>query len=45
MAVDTLSRAKQARSERVAETAKLLSDPIRVQVLDLLRSADGISPH
>src|SRR4051812_8402963 len=41
MAVDTLSRAEQARAERVAEAAKLLSDPIRVQVLDLLRGAEG----
>jgi ArsR family transcriptional regulator, arsenate/arsenite/antimonite-responsive transcriptional repressor len=30
-----------ARAERVAEAGKLLSDPIRVQVLDLLRSAEG----
>ncbi|MFL5845474.1 MAG: ArsR/SmtB family transcription factor [Solirubrobacteraceae bacterium] len=30
-----------ARAERVAGIAKLLSDPIRVQVLDLLRRADG----
>lgn len=29
------------RAERVAELAKVLSDPIRVQVLDVLRSADG----
>jgi len=35
MAVDT-----SARAERVAEVAKLLADPIRVQVLDLLRGAD-----
>ena len=34
-------KADQARAERVAEVAKLLSDPIRVQILDLLRSADG----
>ena len=34
MAVDT------SRAERVADAAKLLSDPIRVQVLDHLRSAD-----
>lgn len=31
----------QARAAQVAEAAKLLSDPIRVQVLDLLRSAEG----
>jgi ArsR family transcriptional regulator len=31
----------RARAERVAEVAKVLADPIRVQVLDLLRSADG----
>ena len=36
-----LPQAAQVRAERVAETAKLLSDPIRVQVLDLLRAADG----
>jgi ArsR family transcriptional regulator len=30
-----------ARAERVAEAAKLLSDPVRVQVLDLLRRAEG----
>ena len=35
MAVDMSTRA-----ERVAELAKLLADPIRVQVLDVLRSAD-----
>jgi ArsR family transcriptional regulator len=29
------------RAERTAEVAKALSDPIRVQILDLLRSADG----
>src|SRR4051795_12011608 len=34
MAVDTPA------ARRVAEAAKLLSDPIRVQVLELLRSAD-----
>jgi ArsR family transcriptional regulator, arsenate/arsenite/antimonite-responsive transcriptional repressor len=36
-----ISPADLARAERVAEAAKLLSDPIRVQVLDLLRNADG----
>src|SRR3954451_2983177 len=40
MTVDTLSRASQERAERVADAAKLLSDPIRVQVLDLLRGAE-----
>ena len=35
MVVDT-----SARAERIAEAAKVLSDPIRVQVLDLLRDAD-----
>src|SRR4051812_12618833 len=35
MAVDTPA------ARRVAEAAKLLSDPIRVQVLELLRSADA----
>jgi ArsR family transcriptional regulator len=35
MAVDTSTRA-----ERIADAAKLLADPIRVQVLDLLRTAD-----
>src|SRR4051795_8425709 len=35
MAVDTPA------ARRVAEAAKLLSDPIRVQVLELLRSAEG----
>ena len=29
------------RSERVAEVARALADPLRVQVLDLLRQADG----
>ena len=33
MAVDT-------SAQRVADAARLLSDPIRVQVLELLRSAD-----
>jgi len=28
------------RAERVAELAKLLADPVRVQVLEVLRSAD-----
>ena len=37
----TVPKADVTRAERVAEVAKLLSDPIRVQVLDLLRSADG----
>jgi ArsR family transcriptional regulator len=47
MTVDTcclptsVPRADQARAEQIAETAKLLSDPIRVQVLGLLRDADG----
>jgi ArsR family transcriptional regulator len=36
-----VARADVARAGRVAEAAKLLADPIRVQVLDLLRSADG----
>jgi ArsR family transcriptional regulator, arsenate/arsenite/antimonite-responsive transcriptional repressor len=31
----------RVRAERTAEVAKALSDPIRVQILDLLRSADG----
>jgi ArsR family transcriptional regulator len=31
----------RARAELVADLAKVLADPIRVQVLDLLRSADG----
>ena len=35
MAVDT-----SVRAERIAEAAKVLADPIRVQVLDLLRGAD-----
>src|SRR3954463_11706476 len=35
MPVDTSDSA-----ERIAEAAKLLADPIRVQVLDLLRDAD-----
>jgi ArsR family transcriptional regulator len=30
-----------ASAERVAELAKVLADPIRVQILDLLRAADG----
>jgi ArsR family transcriptional regulator len=36
-----VARADQARAELVADLAKILADPIRVQVLDLLRSADG----
>ncbi|MCW2966766.1 MAG: transcriptional regulator, ArsR family [Solirubrobacteraceae bacterium] len=39
MAIDT--SLDQTRAERVAEVAKLLTDPIRVGVLDRLRSADG----
>jgi ArsR family transcriptional regulator, arsenate/arsenite/antimonite-responsive transcriptional repressor len=31
----------RARAAEVAEVARLLADPIRVQVLDLLREADG----
>lgn len=34
-------KADVARAERIAEVGKLLADPIRVQVLDLLRAADG----
>src|SRR3954452_20088836 len=37
----TVAKADLARAARVADAAKLLSDPIRVQVLDLLRAADG----
>ena len=33
--------AAQARAERIAEAAKLLSDPVRVQVVGLLRDAEG----
>jgi ArsR family transcriptional regulator len=31
----------RAQAEAVADIARLLADPIRVQVLELLRSADG----
>ena len=31
----------RARATSVADAARLLADPIRVQVLDLLRDADG----
>jgi ArsR family transcriptional regulator len=36
-----VAKADVARAVRVADAARLLSDPIRVQVLDLLRAADG----
>lgn len=36
-----VTKADLARAGRVAEAAKLLADPIRVQVVDLLRAADG----
>jgi ArsR family transcriptional regulator, arsenate/arsenite/antimonite-responsive transcriptional repressor len=33
--------ADRARAERVADAARALADPLRVQVLDLLRGAGG----
>src|SRR4051812_30155927 len=36
-----IAASDRAQAEAVAETARLLADPIRVQVLELLRSADG----
>ena len=38
MTVDTSAT---IRAEQVSDLAKLLADPIRVQILDLLRSEDG----
>src|SRR5215213_6939856 len=37
----TLSHADHARAQRVAELAKVLSDPIRVQIVELLASNPG----
>ncbi len=34
-------RADRERASRVADVARALADPLRVQVLDLLREADG----
>lgn len=36
-----VSAGDRRRAAQVAETARLLSDPVRVQILDLLRGADG----
>jgi ArsR family transcriptional regulator len=33
--------ADRARAQSVSEAAKTLADPIRVEILDLLRNADG----
>jgi ArsR family transcriptional regulator len=37
----TLSEADHARASRVADLAKVLSDPIRVQIVELLASKPG----
>jgi ArsR family transcriptional regulator len=36
-----IATSDRRRAEGVASVARLLADPIRVQVLDLLRAADG----
>jgi ArsR family transcriptional regulator len=38
MVVDVVA---QSRSQRVAELSRALADPVRAQVLELLRAADG----
>ena len=36
-----VARHDRERAARVADVARVLADPIRVQILDLLRGADG----
>ena len=36
-----IANTDRERAERVAEAARVLADPIRVQIVDLLREADG----